>query len=446
MGAAALTDDTMRKSICFVSLYSYSLFKEGATHVFGGGSGVRAWLFGNGLSELPYNDVSFIVFDHGQPKSECFKKITVYRHSHYKGPDMFGERLVGEMAGSVRKSKKFPFLKIVAEKISAHLLWKIFLYLAVYFKDWSLKLIWSLIRRSLYMGNYEIEYRKIRIYRKLNADIYCAVGVSKLTAEIAVFCRQYGKKFVLFSGSDMDFSGDYHAGSQEINIYGNIGNVCYYVIENADLIITQTAAQSRLLMERFGKNSVTIVNPIDLDKHAHDGFEPFIGKYALWIGRSDEIKQPEIFLKLAGIVKDIKFVMIVNQYDPRRHKKIIEMKSDNVKIIEYIPIAEIEKLFVNAFVFINTSILEGFPNAFLQAGKYGVPVLSLNVDPDNFISNNRCGIVAEGSFEKLVEGLQFILENPDKREEFSKNIKDYVYKNHDLKGSVKMLDYVLRTL
>ena len=50
-----------------------------------GGAEVRAWTFAKGLSAIPGYQVSFIVYDHGQPGIEQYGNITVYAHSGYRG-------------------------------------------------------------------------------------------------------------------------------------------------------------------------------------------------------------------------------------------------------------------------------------------------------------------------------------------------------------------------
>ena len=147
--------------ICFVTLHTYSLFNRSTQYVFGG-SEVRSRLFGLGLSECHNYDVSFVVLNHGRLGIEQYNRIKVYRHSYYKT----GARTW------VENIKKYVSI----------------------FASW------------LHINDFYINPTKISIYQEINADIYCTFGVHDFSAEIAKYCKKYNKKFVLFSGSDADFS------------------------------------------------------------------------------------------------------------------------------------------------------------------------------------------------------------------------------------------------
>lgn len=392
--------------ICFVALYAYPLFNPAISHIFGGAE-VRAWLFGVGLSKFPDNKISFIVLNHGQPQVEHYGLIKVYRHSHYRPSPSFNGRLMGRVQDLLYRLQH-PFTP------------------------------------SLRINHYEVTPTKFIIYEKVNADLYCTFGVSNFSAELAAFCKRHRKRFALFSSNDDDISLDYYPDSRKKNAYGSIGSLCYYTIMQADLIVTQTQRQSELLEKRFGRTSVTVFSPIELT--STEEVVRGLAKernVALWIGKSDRIKQPEILLDLAILFPDIRFLMILNRSDSKIHEDVLGRKPENLRIIESVDFGDIEKVFGQAFVLINTSVFEGFPNTFLQAGKYGVPILSLQVDPDGFIEKHGCGIVAKGEFEKLVEGVRRLLSEPSIHKTYSENIRRYVLSRHELNATVSWLNQIL---
>ncbi len=429
--------------ICFVSLYAYPLFNPAMVSPFGG-SEVRSWLLGVGLSRLPENEVSFVVFDHGQPEVEQFDRVKLYRHSYYKSEARNSPSSL-LLSRYLERRPRFPFVKIkrmeweMLADLSKALLYRI--------GSGCAKLLDPRRGTSLLIHDYRIEPSKTRIYEQVDADVYCGFGVSPLTGEIAAFCTRSHKKFVLFAGSDIDFSPEHSPQSLEVNPCGSQGDICNYALMHADLIVTQTDTQRRLLRERFGKEGVMLRSPIDLsDIPSDDKQGTDVRNIALWIGKSNQIKRPDILLQLAAAFPGIEFVMVLNLSDPDIFQAVLRDRPPNVQVLEWIPFEEVERLFAQALVLINTSLFEGFPNTFLQAGKYAVPLLSLQVDPDGFIEGYECGIVARGRFDMLVEGLDVIRSDQARHSLFARNIRGYVQKHHSLAQKVRQLDQILAAL
>lgn len=395
--------------ICFILPYAYSLFNPATNYIFGG-SEVRGYLFGTGLSRLSDYDVSFIVFDHGQPRIEQFGEIRVYPHSYYKSSE-----------------KPISFLDKLRELFELY--------------------VGHLNPLRLRIGDYGVSRGKIKIYKQINADIYCTFGASNFSAELALFCKKYKKKFVWFAGSGEDISEKYYEDSKEVNSYGSIGSLCYFAIMQSNFVIAQNEEHACFFLQRYGKETATIANPVALSDYPESySMDELRDGYALWVGKSDTVKQPEVLLRLARAFSETDFVMVLNRSNPSVHAQIINSKTPNIRILEYVPFNEIEMYFRKAFVLINTSVFEGFPNTFLQAGKYGVPILSLNVDPDKFIETNQCGIVAHGEIDKLKQGLRTILNDKNIQEKVSRNIRQYVYQNHDLSRKVLELHQTLQQI
>ena len=76
--------------------------------------------------------------------------------------------------------------------------------------------------------------------------------------------------------------------------------------------------------------------------------------------------------------------------------------------------------------------MEGFPNTFLEAWINRIPVISLNIDPDELICNEKLGFHSK-SFEQLIINLNTLLQDDTLRNEMGMNAKRYVEQNHDVK-------------
>jgi len=219
------------------------------------------------------------------------------------------------------------------------------------------------------------------------------------------------------------------------------------VVHQADLIFAQTEHQQRLLSERYGKKSIVVRNPIDLNNYVENVPDYSERRYALWVGRADPyFKRPMMLIDLARAAPEIEFLMVMNPKIASLEQQVKEAKPDNVTILDHVPFSKIDELFAKAFVFVNTSVMEGFPNTFLQAGKYAVPILSLQVDPDGFIEENNCGIVAQGDFNKFVEGLRIIKNDRESAQQSSRNIKAYVEARHSLVSNVQIVNNNLQVM
>lgn len=399
--------------ICFVVPYAYSLFNKETSYVFGG-SEVRAWLLSTGLARLANFEVSFVVLNHGQKFKEYYEGVTVYADAY------FG--LVSENTQPQVRKRGKRIINII-QRIKS-------------------KLFPS---PCIHIDSYSIPEEKFRTYSLIDADLYCTFGVANFSAELIAFTKKYDKKSLLFIGSGGDIKAEYLSDPFGHNEYGSLNSLCTFAIEQADNIVCQGIEQKEALSTLFCRHSLVIKNPINLDlgvaKKEIDN-----RKDVLWIGKSDHIKRPYLFVELAQRNPDITFIMIMNKSNSELHAQILFQTSQNLKIIDYVHFSEIEQYFEKAYIFVSTSKFEGFPNTFLQAGKFRLPILSLVVDPDNYINNHKCGFVCNGDFNVLKKRLRLLLSDKKIYEEMSTNSYKYVLQNHCLEEKVGQLDKLIKSI
>lgn len=394
--------------ICFIQRNAYSLFYNDSEYGFGGAE-VRAFLFAKRLAKKPYFEVSFALQYHGQPKYEKKYGINLFVDG-YNYPENVGKkskyRLINYLKYKLKRLKK---------SISE-------------LKDFSI-------------GDHRIVSSRFNNFNKVDADIYCTFINSEFAGELVAYAKRNNKKSILFLAHDRDVSEEYL--EEGINSWGQKNSVGRYALKEADLIITQNKFQFEALQSRFKRSSVLIKNPVDFVSR----LEPLNTKFdVLWVGRSNNVKRPDLLIKLAKHLPEISFLMIMNNSDDCLHNGITRNAPANVKLLEYVPYNQIEKYFASARVFVSTSKSEGFPNTFLQAGKYGLPIFSLTVNPDNFITEYDCGVFANDNYEVLLMEISEVFSDNKAYELKSTNCYSYFKDNHDLDRIVKEIELVISQL
>ncbi len=262
--------------------------------------------------------------------------------------------------------------------------------------------------------------------RQADAVIYLQKAVSWGTFFVAIFCRLHKRAFIYRTATAGECDGSWPQNFLERKAFR-------FSLKQADVVLTQNIADRDNLRSTTDIVAVAIPNGHILlppDQRLRDT--------VLWVGRSDKIKRPEVFIDLAAEKPDEKFTMICqratgdDEYD-RLTARAAQVK--NLEFIERVPFDEVDNFFQRARVFVNTSDFEGFPNTFIQACKCGTPILSLNVNPDDFLNKYKCGLCAKGD-RKIFRNMLTELFTAGS-EEYGHNARLYAEQNHDIARIIK---------
>ncbi len=411
---------TRKPKICFILPPAYTLFNPVYKGPFGGWE-VRISLIARELAKRRNFDVTILVGDYGQPHIEVIDNV---RLISWLGRRLWGVPLKGWT----------PFPK------------KSMLY---YLYDGIQRRIQENIHRFIpgetlaQIGKYRITKKNIAIYDEIKADIYVVPGNTFFSAEVAYYCIRKRKKYVFLAGSDMDYYPEYKTNPGGSDIYNTPHSLKLYSIEKAHAHVVQNERQAEMLCEGYGRSSVVIKNPINIRQEFPRNPDP---QMVLWVGKSDErVKRPSVPLELAKRMPEFQFVMIMNQASLHTHMESYRKANElpNVKIIEQVPFEEIESYFANAYIHLNTSSFEGFPNTYLQAAKYGVPTITMNIDPGSMLSLHNCGLISGEQIDQLEADIRKLMRDDNLYAVLSEKSLRYVRKFHAKEIIIQKYENVL---
>ena len=251
------------------------------------------------------------------------------------------------------------------------------------------------------------------VWGRVDADVYLAFGANEASAEVAHYCRAAGRPLVLSIASDAAFDPIVYELSTECDAYGVAGHFAWYAIAGAHTVIVQTERQRLLYAQRFNRQAVLIRNPAPTSTRLPARERPANGGRMLWIGRLDPNKRYEEALMLAAALPHREMIIVCNNLLSLGEHTIDELQGamPHVMIADQVDLRDTDRLFRFADVLVNTSVVEGFPNTFLQAGMAGIPIVTMGVDPDGMLSVHGCGKVTDGTSEQLAQTVDALLED-----------------------------------
>jgi glycosyltransferase involved in cell wall biosynthesis len=180
------------------------------------------------------------------------------------------------------------------------------------------------------------------------------------------------------------------------------------VLRFADILFVQHEKQKQLAEQR-GKRAILFRNILD---NSLSVAEPrSMKRNYVVVGELSVRKGLPILLQIVTECPDEIFEIIGPPTDNEGVKAFDILKSlRNTVMWGRLDNAKTRELIAHSKALVNTSLVEGFPNTFLEAWCIGKPVISFNVDPDGVIAKYNLGVACSGDLQlmkKYITGNNF---------------------------------------
>jgi glycosyltransferase involved in cell wall biosynthesis len=262
-----------------------------------------------------------------------------------------------------------------------------------------------------------------RAMREADARAYLFRGGGPQLAVGLAFCRLHRRRLIFSAASDLDFDFDRPDRTR--------ANLIAYrtALRGADLTVVQRSEQGDLAREAGLAPTELIPSFAEPAEPSSSDPEAF-----LWIGRLVDYKRPLDYVRLAEALPEAKFRMVWFATNETRPELISELRAaadrlPNLELTGQVPREQLLDLIARSYAVISTSRAEGMPNTFLEAWSRGVPVISLDFDPDGRIAERGVGLVAHSAGE-LREAAARVSKDATLRTEMGRRAREHVAAVH----------------
>lgn len=280
---------------------------------------------------------------------------------------------------------------------------------------------------------------------RADAAIYYQNCAEATTGQVALWAHRHGRRFVFSVASDPECD-------PALPIFSSLRERVLYRrgLELADGIITQTRAQATMMRTGFGFDATPLNMPSDVRADSDLAAiqrrrEPRLA--VLWVGRMMPVKRPEMLLDIASALPDITFHIVGGVDQDAGYWQAIENRAraiPNVVLHGRMDRADILPLYRSCHLLLCTSVLEGFPNTFLEAFAHGMPVLT-TVDPDGVIEREGLGAHCTDA-ESLARRIRQLAVDRDLLDCRATAAWKYYYEQHHLETAMPRFEAFLARL
>jgi glycosyltransferase involved in cell wall biosynthesis len=265
--------------------------------------------------------------------------------------------------------------------------------------------------------------------READAQLYYHNCAEYVTGQIAFWCRRNKRAFVYSVASDPECDPDLPAlDSWREKVLFRYG------LKQADKIIVQTKTQQQMLTDGFDLKSTVLPMPcVDYGEHLFDavaGSEattPAVG----WVGRINQVKRLEFLLDVAESCPDIQFKIAGKPDHDNAYSRDVQSRAEkipNVALLGMVARKDMPDFYRGISCLCCTSHFEGFPNTFLEAWSFGIPVIS-TVNSGNLLTEHELGVFAE-DVEGFAEAVHTCLDDRVWMKKTSQKCRNYFMENH----------------
>lgn len=284
-----------------------------------------------------------------------------------------------------------------------------------------------------------VEWIKIAYaIKKTHSDLIVFRGADRRTFPIALASNLLKTKFLFFAASDVNF-----VPGKEL-IHGVKFNRKLYQksIRHIPYIVVQNTYQQKTLQENYSKTCLVLPNIWLGDENEIVSSEKSID--VIWVANFRRLKRAEWMVEAAKTNPQLRFALIGRPSADMDYYKQMEQECselDNVSFYGPLGFDQTNALVAQSRILACTSEFEGFPNTFLQAWAYTLPVVS-TVDPSNVIERNNLGKVVKDK-EEFCKTVKCLSENVEDYCDICKSINGYFLSNHspDINFS-KLMAYI----
>lgn len=269
----------------------------------------------------------------------------------------------------------------------------------------------------------------------IRPNIIAYRGANRALFPLSVFSKLFGIKLVMFGASDVNFEP-----GKELVGSGFNRKQYQRAVKRIRLFVTQNKHQHDTLLKNYGKESLMLYNiwgDVALKTE-----ETATASDVVWVANFRRLKRAEWVIEAAKQCPEYRFAMAGGGSDDYYNEMQIQAQTvGNLDFLGPRSFFYTNNMVRQSRVLLCTSTFEGFPNTFLQAWSYGIPVIS-TVDPSSIIADNSLGVIIAKE-DDLTGAIRKVLDDKEYYNKLKDSVLGFFNKNHSSQtGYEQLVKYI----